>query len=474
MPVQAKAAIWFAICSIITKCISMITVPIFTRLMTTDQYGVYSVYNSWLQMVTVIATLRLDYSVFNKGMSKYPKERDAYTVSMQTFTTLVVAGLAIAYLPFADVVNAYTGLSTVITLMMLLEIVFSSAVSYWMTRRRYEYKYHTIILATLFISIGNALLGVAAVLLFEQKDVARIASVVLIYCIVGTVIYVVNIRRGGRLVGWGYVKYALAFNLPLLPHYAAMYVIDSFDRIMIQAMVGFSAAAIYSVACALGNALKIVTNSINNAIVPWMYEMMGAGEFKKLGKTTSLVILIPVIPVLLLVLVGPEVVWLFGGDAYAEASYVLAPIAEALVFSFCYIVLANIEFFFDKNRFVMFVSLIASAANIALNYVFIAIFGYLAAAYTTLGCYVFIAICHFFYVRVLFQRKGMDSPFSARLLGGAGLGLILVGVFITLLYPYPVVRYAVFFVAMVVLFIKRKRLIAFLRKIKKKKQDSSR
>ncbi|MDO4841100.1 MAG: oligosaccharide flippase family protein [Phoenicibacter congonensis] len=319
MPVQAKAAIWFAICSVITKCISMITVPIFTRLMTTEQYGVYSVYNSWLQMVTVVATLRLDYAVFNKGMSKFPEERDTYTVSMQTFTSIIVVFLALVYIPFADIINSYTGLSTFITLMMFLEIVFTAGVSYWMTRRRYEYKYRSIILTTLLISVGNALLGVAGVLIFEQKDVARIASCVLVYCIVGTVIYIVNISRGGVLIKWRFIKFALAFNLPLLPHYAAMYVIDSFDLIMIQAMVGFSAAAIYSVACSLGNVLKIVTNSINNAIVPWMYEMLGACEYKKLGKATSLVILVPVVPVLLLILVAPEVIWLFGGDTYAEA-----------------------------------------------------------------------------------------------------------------------------------------------------------
>ena len=468
MPVQAKAAIWFAICSAITKCISMITVPIFTRLMTTDQYGVFSVYNSWLQMVTVVATLRLDYAVFNKGMSKFADERDSYTVSMQTFTTVIVAVLAVLYLPFADAVNACTGLSTPITLMMFLEIVFSAAVSYWMTRRRYEYKYRSIIVTTLLISVGNALLGVAAVLLFVQKDVARIASVVLVYCIVGTVIYVVNIRRGGGLMKWGFVKYALAFNLPLLPHYAAMYVIDSFDRIMIQSMVGFSAAAVYSVACSLGNVLKIVTNSINNAIVPWMYEVLGAGDYKKLGKTTSLVILIPIVPVLLLILVAPEVIWIFGGDAYAEAQYVLAPIAEALVFSFCYTVMANIEFYFDKNRFVMYVSLAASVANVALNFVFIGLLGYLAAAYTTLGCYVFMAVCHFAYVRLLFKQKGIEPPFNSVLLGGAGLGLIGLGTCFTLLYPYPVVRFGACAVAMVVLFIKREQLIAFLRRIKRK------
>ena len=40
IPVPAKAAMWFAVCSVVTNCISMLTMPLFTRLMSTDQYGV--------------------------------------------------------------------------------------------------------------------------------------------------------------------------------------------------------------------------------------------------------------------------------------------------------------------------------------------------------------------------------------------------------------------------------------------------
>lgn len=50
IPIAAKATIWFMICSVVQKCISLITTPVFTRLMTTEQYGQFSVYNSWLQI----------------------------------------------------------------------------------------------------------------------------------------------------------------------------------------------------------------------------------------------------------------------------------------------------------------------------------------------------------------------------------------------------------------------------------------
>ena len=87
IPIAAKASIWFIVCSVLQKCISMITLPVFTRLMSTEQYGQFNVYNSWLQIFTIFVTLRLNYAVFNKGMSKFKEDRDGYTSTMQTITS---------------------------------------------------------------------------------------------------------------------------------------------------------------------------------------------------------------------------------------------------------------------------------------------------------------------------------------------------------------------------------------------------
>ena len=86
-----KASIWFTICNVLQKGISMITVPVFTRLLTTEQYGVYSVYQSWYSIIGVFATLNLYYGVFNNGMIKYEKDKNAFTSSMQGLTTTVTA-----------------------------------------------------------------------------------------------------------------------------------------------------------------------------------------------------------------------------------------------------------------------------------------------------------------------------------------------------------------------------------------------
>ena len=40
VPIQMKASLWFVLSTVLLKGISFITVPIFTRIMDTDQYGI--------------------------------------------------------------------------------------------------------------------------------------------------------------------------------------------------------------------------------------------------------------------------------------------------------------------------------------------------------------------------------------------------------------------------------------------------
>ena len=64
IPIQVKASIWFLICSFLQKGISMLTTPIFTRILSTSEYGQYNVFNSWLGIVTVFVSMSLSGGVF--------------------------------------------------------------------------------------------------------------------------------------------------------------------------------------------------------------------------------------------------------------------------------------------------------------------------------------------------------------------------------------------------------------------------
>ena len=55
----AKASMWYLVSSFITKAISFLTTPFFARILTTDEYGYYSNFATWVVLLTIIAGMSL-------------------------------------------------------------------------------------------------------------------------------------------------------------------------------------------------------------------------------------------------------------------------------------------------------------------------------------------------------------------------------------------------------------------------------
>jgi len=54
-----KATIWYTISNFMLKGVSIITTPIFTRVLTKAEYGSYTNLVSWYSLISIIATLSL-------------------------------------------------------------------------------------------------------------------------------------------------------------------------------------------------------------------------------------------------------------------------------------------------------------------------------------------------------------------------------------------------------------------------------
>jgi len=470
IPVAAKASLWFIFCSVLQKCVSMITTPIFTRLMSTTQYGQFQVYNSWLQIFTIIVTLRLNYAVFNKGMSKYRNDRDGYTSTMQTITFVLAFVMLLVYLVFRRQINSITELPTFVMVAIFLELLFTPAIDFWTIRKRYEYIYKPVVFRTLLMAFLNAGLGVAAVMLTEEKGYARIMSCVLVNMCFGVSLFIYNRRKGRVWFKKEYAKFAILFNIPLLLHYISQYILDQFDRIMIQKMVSISAAGLYGVAYNAAMVMKIVTQSVNNALIPWQYEKLGKREFKELDDVLFLIFIGVSVCAFMFSSFAPEIMHIMAPAKYYEAVYVIPPVAVGLVFSFMYTAFANVEFFFDQNRFTMYISMAGALLNIVLNYFGIKWFGFIAAAYTTLFCYIVFALCHYIYMTASVKKAiGIDHVFQSGRLLVLSVIIVIVTIFMIFFYDQALIRYGINLVILFAAWLKRDLIRDMYRKIRRKK-----
>lgn len=464
IPLGAKAAIWFVFCSTLQKCISFITTPIFTRLMSAEQFGQYSIYNSWLQIFTIITTLRLAGAVFNKGMSKYKQDRDGYTSTMQTVTFVTTVIGFLIYLLFHRIIDDFIELPTFIMVAMFVELLFAPAIEFWTVRKRYEYIYRPVVFRTVFMAVLNAGLGIVAVLLAAEKGYARILTCILVNMCFGLILFVYNLKRGKQIFNKEYAKFAILFNLPLLMHYFAQYVLDQFDRIMVQKLVSMSAAGIYSVAYSIGLIMRILTTNINNAIVPWQYEQLEKKNFKKLDEILNATYLLVAACALLLSAFAPEIMKILAGSEYWEGVYIIPPVAMGLLFSYMYTTFANVEFYYDHNKFSMYISMTVATLNIGLNYIGISLWGYIAAAYTTLICYILFAFGHYIYMSVSVKKElGIKVLFSGVKIFGISVSAVLLCIAMAFTYDNVFVRYSSVAVIVFIMYIKRKSIMSLLK-----------
>lgn len=463
----AKASIWFAICTVMQKGISLITTPIFTRIMSTGEYGVYSVYQSWYMIINTIATLHLASGVYNNGLLKYKNDRNDFTSSMLGLSGCTTFILFIVYLVRINYWNNLLGLSTPIMMAMFAELIFVPAYSFWAAQQRFVYKYRALIGVTLFISITSPVLGIITVMSAVNKAEARIFSYVFVQIIVGLSIYILTIIKSKRFYVGKYWKYALAFNLPLIPHYLSRNILNQSDRIMIQNMVGASEAGIYSIAYTISMMMSIVTTAINASYTPYTYQSIKKNRITGLKKNTSILMIASCAICFCLIAFGPEVIRVIASPDYYEARWIVPSVAAASHFIFVTGFYGNVLFYYEKTKFIMIASMVAAMLNIGLNYITIPILGYIAAAYTTLICQIVMLIAYYLFYRVQSRESDSGMIYNDKLLFATSVIITIFSVLITLVYDIVIIRYGVIVIVIVATIWKRNILIDFWKDIKR-------
>mgnify|MGYP002545821332 CR=1 FL=1 len=462
-----KAPIWYTICSVIQNGIGFFTMPIFTNLMTTEQYGLFSIYQSWMGILVIFTTLNLQYGVFNNAMIKYQERRDEYISAMQGLVLVLNAGFLIIYLLFRKQLNVLFGLSTVIMLAMFLEMAMTPALGLWSGKKRFEYRYREVIGITLLMSFANPVIGVAAVMMTEDKGVTKILASAVVNSAFCFLIFVRNLWRGKKLYVKEYWKYAVSFNLPLIPYYLSQIVFNQSDRIMINSMVGTDKAAIYSVVYNCSTVITFAINAINNAFVPWTYERLNDKDYKSLGKVSNALSVFIGAILLMVMLVAPEIIAIMAADEYYEGIWTMPPIICSLYFLFQAQLFINVEFFEEKKNYLVWGSVFGAVLNIVLNYLLIPVFGYVVAGYTTLAAYIVFALANYFFMKKICVQK-KTSIYDIRSLTIFSVFMVAATIVIVFSYHSFWVRMGLVGVIVLLGIVFRKKLLEIVNSIQKK------
>ena len=459
LSLQAKAAIWYTVCNLLQKGISLIAVPLYTRILTPEQYGAYTVFLSWLEIFEIIATFRLSWSGYIVGLTKYDNDRDRYTSSVQGLGFTITSIALLIYLTIPNLINRLTGMTFGLTLMIFLLLYTTPAISFWSARQRVEYRYQAVVAVTMTSSILIPVLGIGAALAFDQKENAIIGARVVVQGIIGIFLFFVNSRKKCCFYHKEYWARSLRFNLPLLSYYLSTTVLNSSDRIIIQNLVGKAQAGIYGVAYSASMIMNLFNNSINSSVQPWLFAKIKEKDYKQIPRVINGLLILIALLNLLLIAFAPEAIGILAPSEYQEAIWVVPPLAASVFIMFFCQIFVNVEFYFEESKFSAIATIGSALLNVVLNLLIIPVAGYLAAGYTTLASYILFAVAHYIFFRVVCKKNNCSRELiDIRKMILIGIAFFALMAILMIGYKMYFIRYAFVAIVCIILLLSRKKI----------------
>ncbi|MCR5747812.1 MAG: oligosaccharide flippase family protein [Lachnospiraceae bacterium] len=431
-----RSGIWYVISNVMIRAVGIITAPIYTRLLTTSETGFANNFNNYVSILYVITGLCLIYSV-GRAKIDFGDRFDAYISAIQglssMFGLLLLAGVMIC-MPKEGML----GYNRQIIFILFAYLCLYPSIDYMQYKLRFEYKYKENIAISIFITVVTVILSVALILLMPaDKGYAKILGTVIPSAFVALICYIVIVKNGKCLFDLKSWKYALSIGLPMIPHGLAMILLARIDVSMISKMCDYSAVGLYTSGYTIGTLLMFVVNAIGNAWIPLFNERLNANDIEAIRRDNKVLMEAGCFMTLMFIAVAPEAVKILYAKPYHESMWVVAPVALGTLCQYFYTNYVNAEIFYKKTALIALNSCMAAGINIFLNYVFIAKYGYIAAAYTTLAGYFILMILHYIAsVHIMKKKIYQDGRYFAMLILTVAAGVVLCALNAHIIYRY--------------------------------------
>ena len=408
-----KSGIWYTVSSIAIRAVAIITSPIYTSMLTTDNYGRANTYNSWVELFNVITCLCVVYSI-GRAKLDYKEKFDEYLSALQGLSSIFAFCVLIIVFIFREQISGMIKYEVPLVISMFVYLIIFPSVQYMQEKCRFEYKYRENIAISLITCIGTVVLSISLMYLFnDQRYIGKILGTILPTFLMGIGFYINILKKGKVFYNREYWRYALKIGLPMIPHALALVVLAQIDRIMIKDICGDADAGLYTYGYGIATLLAIFTNAIGQAWLPWLNEQLDTDNRARVRSMQKKLVLLGCFLSLGFITVAPEALMILAprAKAYWVAKWVIPPVALGTLAQYFYTNYVNVELFHKKTPIIAASSIFAAVINYILNYLMIPRFGYVAAAYTTLVSYVLLMIFHYVAVNMVIKDRVYSNSF---------------------------------------------------------------
>ncbi|RJK82506.1 lipopolysaccharide biosynthesis protein [Vibrio cholerae] len=384
----AKKSLVYLLSNIINASIPFLLLPILTRALSPSEYGQIAMFQTLVAGLAAFVGLN---TVGAANRKYYDDGNNLYELSQYNSACLhILIGSTLAIMGIAAVLSEQLSEFLSIPISWINSAVLFSALSFVINLRLGQWQVRGEALKFGAFQIGNSLFNMVFSLLLvivlhhgaqgridAQLVVAALFSVLALLMLAKDKVICLFCWRSD------YLKQALQFGGPLIPHIFGFFLLSAVDRFIINQELGLAQTGVYMVAVQISMALSIVFDAINKAYVPWLFEILKRdtlAEKQKVVKYTYFYFLLLLLVVPIPFFIGPFALVLIAGDVYIASGKVIGLLCLGQIFGGMYLMVTNYIFYAKKTGYLAFITISSGLLNVVLLLVLVKDMGTIGAA----------------------------------------------------------------------------------------------
>ena len=401
----AKNTMVIAIGTFLPKLASFITLPILTGCLTKSEYGTYDLINVLVSLLLPAATLQIQMACFRFLIDVRGKDKEIKAIVTNLFFFIGSTSLVALMVLYFCLGSQPVVIRIFICLYFLADIFVNAARQVCRgLNRNLDYS-----LSAIASAIGKIIFAVICVYWLHKGLLGTVISLFmastfsLVYIVVRANIFkYVDIRNFDKSL----LKEMLQYSWPMVPNSMSGWIMRVSDRLVVTAVMGVAANAVYSVANKLPSLLNLAQNTFTMA---WQENASIASKDEDASEYYSSMfrvmfdlmagffgLLIASTPLLFKVLIR--------GD-YSEAYYQIPILFYAMFFYSMSTFLGGIYIAYKRSKSVGITTFIAAIINLVVDIGTIHWIGLYAASISTLAGYLFLFLFRIIDVQKIVRLK---------------------------------------------------------------------
>lgn len=310
--------------SILGKIAAIFLIPIYTSILTKEEYGAMALIISCYGIIDIVANLNIHSGIARDYYEEGINREKLLSTGFYSILCISIITTIILYLFRTPIFYHLLGLKEEFYnafTVMLFTVPVTCLHTYFAILTRYKRKpilYSIGTLISTVLSIGITISGVVylragIISYFIASFVSGLLSTLYFYFINKDYIKI--------LYSKDYIKKALKFSLPTLPAILAGWIDNSLGQVLIGKHISLSVLGVYSIAISISSVFTLITTAFRNVWNPFLYENYKKDDFNNSIK--NLFILLSaflIITSVTLSLFSKEIIYLLTNPSYIDAS----------------------------------------------------------------------------------------------------------------------------------------------------------